>query len=352
MYEIKQFKTIKCQELKQDWLKLQQGSDMTAFQYYEWYEMLEEEYRVNRLKRAASMLVYLEILKDSLPVIIAPLHIQKHSIKIGSFGYDKNVYFLGMKGYSDYLNFVYRDINREDLDFLFRSIGKLFGYSEFYLSQLPETCKSVSILKEYIAEGKAELAGEESCVKILFPVDIKEFEEGLSKNLKSSLRRQRNKYAREGIELNYELMEGIVDRSDILNRVAQIHAMRFEEKNKNDRLILLSEIFAKIFKPFDEIQYSVKHNKHTWLLLGKNGDEIISYFYGLKDHNAVRIMQLGFDSRYQKYMPGNMTMVKFIRDRYEELADSTFDFTRGEERYKYELGGNQHRILNYRVKWS
>lgn len=351
MYETRCYRSIKDDDLKEHWLYLQCGSDMTAFQAYDWYEMLEEEYQCNTLKKMASQIMYIEVSSNEVPILIAPLHIQKHTMGIGGFGYKKCVYFLGMKGYTDYLNLIYRHINRAAVDCLFRTIKEHTGQSRCAFVQIPKDTKFAAILHEYEREGIAKQFNQENCVKVCFPETADEYEAIVSKNLKSSLKRQKNKYKREGIDLACELIEGICNDKSVSKRIAEIHNMRFEEKNRDNAAVRLSAAVARLRIVFDEIQYSMHHNKDTWLLLGKNRDEIIVYFYGLKDRNAIRIMQLGFAPEYAKYMPGNMTMMKFIRDNFERLSGFTMDFTRGEERYKYELGGIQHKIVDYVVQW-
>lgn len=351
MYEVRCYRSIKDDDLKEHWLSLQCGSDMTAFQTYDWYEMLEEEYQCNKLKKMASRICYMEVWQDQMPVLIAPLHIQKHTMGIGDLGYKKSVYLLGMKGYTDYLNLIYDHISRETVEYLFYAIKNHTGQSTYRFVQIPENTEFAAILREYEKKGMAAQFHFENCVKVCFPATPEEYAGKISKNLKSSLRRQTNKYEREGIDLVYDLIEGICNDESVSKRIADIHNIRFKQKNKDHAATRLSAAVARRRIVFDEIQYSMHHNKDTWLLLGKNRDEIIVYFYGLKDRNAIRIMQLGFAAEYAKYMPGNMTMMKFIRDNFEGLSGFIMDFTRGEERYKYELGGIQHKIVDYVVQW-
>lgn len=350
MFDTKVYNTIYDERLKSDWLYLQHGDDMTAFQYYDWCEMLEVEFKSNFLKRLGGQLIYIELLFDGKPVIIAPLHVQKTTIEFRGFGYKRGVYLIGMKGYSDYLNFIYRTISKEVLEYLIEKIFETTGLNSIYLKQIQEHTQINFLLNNHFESFGIEKTDEEGCVALLLPSDSGDFRSGLSKNLRSNINKQKNRYVREQFSIEYNLLVGINSDDAMIKRILEIHNERFQEKNKHNSSVKLSHMLNKFRKRFDEIEYAMRTNEHSWLLTGRYNGTIIAYFWGLRDSGAIRIMQLGFAKQYTKYMPGIMTVLKYIQDNYEELSGKVIDFTRGEERYKTELGGKRHLICDYVIE--
>lgn len=346
MLSCKVYDSIHDEELKTAWLRLQDGCDMTAFQHYDWYVMQEKAFLQNTIKKMTGYIRYFAVQDDDQIVLIAPLHIQKYTLKIRNFGYEKGVYFLGMKGYSDYLNFIYDECTQEQMVYLLEQIRQRTKITSFIFTQIPERAVSGKCLQQL----NARIISSENCVKLHISESLDVFAAGIKKNLRANLSKQKNRYSREGFTIDTELYVGKVTNDEIRSRIYCIHSDRFRKKNTKNFSIYLSRVVNLFKKPFDEIQYALEHNPNSWLLVGRNNKKIIVYFFGLKDMSAVRIMQLGFDSAFARYMPGNITLLKYIRDNYMQLSGSCFDFTRGEERYKYEIGGVQHRIYDYSIE--
>ena len=351
MFSVKVYNTIYDEALKKDWLDLQEGDDMTAFQFYDWNCMLEEEFKKNGLKKFFGRIRYFEVLENDVPILIAPLHIQKASLKMGALGYKKGIYFIGMRGYTDYLNFIYKTVSAESVAFLLDYVASFSKIKRFLITQIKENTVLNSLLKNMKSDKfVVEESSSENCVELALPETYQEFWDGISKNLKSNLKKQKNKYERENFSISYKLLTGKCDDLEILKRISEIHEERFSNKNKHNLINKLMNAVSQLKTNFDEIGYSLRNNEHTWLLLGTSGDKIISYFYGLKDNGGIRIMQLGFDDQYYKYMPGTITMLKYVEECGFNNGKIILDFTRGEERYKYELGGKQHTIFDYSIE--
>lgn len=349
MLSYEMFQSIHNDRLRDAWLFLQEGTDMTAFQQYDWYITQETSFRSNRARKLLGHIKYFLFLDDGVPVLIAPMCIQKRTIQIGPYGYQKGIYFLGMRGYSDYLNFVYREMDDQLLAFALGKIAEEVGQTGFVLTQIPEKAESLRVLKE-LSPISTQIVGSENCVKLEVPESPEQFFSKFSKNLISNLKKQRNKYRNNDFEIETELYEGVITDPALCVQIRDVHEERYANKNKGNRRIKLSQIINSIKKPLDETTHAMENNKANWLLVGRNKGQIIAYLYGLKDANAIRIMQLGFLEEYAKFMPGIITFLKFLTTNYERFAGTTIDFTRGEERYKYEIGGETHAIVDIHIQ--
>jgi len=352
MMTYKVFKRLTDGELKTIFHLLQEGDDMTAFQNYEWMKTIDLSFRKNRLRTLFGQIRYLTIFKDSKPVMVFPFHVQRHTLKIGKFGYKRGLYLLGQRSYSDYLTPIYQSINIEVLQYAVSVACDYFKLYTIYLGQLRE---ETAIRRLVMSENKlfqTTVTGCEHCVALSFPLTFDEFCKGLSKNLISNLKKQRNRQRRENVHITYELIEGVCQNEHIRQRIGEIHSERFNDKNCGNVNMILGKFLNVVYGGIDEIQHAMSHNPYSWLLLGKNNGEIISYIYGLKDRHAIRVMQLGFSTEYKRYAPGIITFLEYVKDNYTNLQGSVIDFTRGEERYKYELGGKQHIIYDHCITYN
>jgi len=60
-------------------------------------------------------------------------------------------------------------------------------------------------------------------------------------------------------------------------------------------------------------------------------------------------MAVGTNEQYERYSPGILLMYNFIDYIIKNKMYTVLDFTRGNEKYKYSLGGKDHFIYNFRL---
>ena len=72
--------------------------------------------------------------------------------------------------------------------------------------------------------------------------------------------------------------------------------------------------------------------------------ELAAYFnYGLdKYHKRVVLMAVGTNEKYGWYSPGMLLIYEYILKQLDNADIEVVDFTRGNEKYKYSLGGKEH----------
>ena len=61
-------------------------------------------------------------------------------------------------------------------------------------------------------------------------------------------------------------------------------------------------------------------------------------------------MAVGTDESFARYSPGMLLMLEFIKEQISLKEMNVVDFTRGNEFYKYALGGKDHFIFYGHVK--
>ena len=60
-------------------------------------------------------------------------------------------------------------------------------------------------------------------------------------------------------------------------------------------------------------------------------------------------MIVSFDEDYYKYSPGMIGIFKYIESCYQNQDVPVIDLTRGNEKYKYDLGGTEHYVNYYNL---
>ena len=100
-YQVKEFTSSNFTLLKEEWLKLEKGEDMTYYQSYHWYESIM---KFMPEKKGYYGSVFLCIYLENQLQLICPLWVVYKTI---NFVNKKCVYILGRQGWSDYLNVIY-----------------------------------------------------------------------------------------------------------------------------------------------------------------------------------------------------------------------------------------------------
>ena len=78
----------------------------------------------------------------------------------------------------------------------------------------------------------------------------------------------------------------------------------------------------------------------------------VGYLYGLMDNRAIRVMQNCFQDGICFYSPLFRGTYDFLIKQIQNESKNVMqiDFTRGDEPYKYKLGGIEMQLHNYIIK--
>lgn len=338
MYHIEYYNVSQLEQIKTIWLQLQNGTDMTYFQSYHWYEMLN-----NFLPPHKSFyeIKFVVVYKDDQAMIIAPLFIIKRTHFIIN---KKGVYIWGRNGWSDYLNLIYKVFVPDAFDFLCNDLKNHYKVSNFHFERLKET----SQLYHYILNNMSILSKKRQvCVKLDLPSSFEEYWNSLSKHSKQNIRTAQNRLKKSNLQIVVLFDDVNVDK----NLCYRLRLSRV--KNKNQNLPMFKRIKIKIVSLLSHKMpsyfplYSDTKSKN---LTGYIDDELCSFFNYAHDinKNEILIMGVGIDNRFSKYSPGILCLYNYIKAYYDksEISIKSIDFTRGDEKYKYAIGGKEFFIYD------
>ena len=336
-------------ELEKYWKMLERGKDMTVFQSFDWNRLLVEQWLSSAFNRILSKLyIYIKFDENNQPCIIVPVFVQKITVGISWIGRKKGIYLLGDSSYSDYLNFIYSAVNKKELEEMLIKIKQDLSNKKdipFYLNCIRED----TLLYEDLMLCSNNRYKISKSVYINILENEEEFYKSLSKHTRQNLRTAKNRMKKDEMSYHIEIRKGEQSR-EFAETLNEIHTMRVRSKNRKQETDILRKIsrffmnkhLEKKQKKYNLIVESMQSNINSFYCVVYMENEIVGYLYGLIDEKAIRIMQNCFKEEYKFYSPlfcGSYDAIVWeINDR---KGYNQFDFTRGDEAYKYKLGGRE-----------
>jgi len=332
-YAIDIYHREEVQKLKTDWHRLENGKDMTYFQSYDW--------TMNVFRAAPkdnffyeSIVASVKDIKTNRVVLVAPLFIIKHRYRIIR---GPKVRFLNSE-WNDYSNFVYDDFYEDALVTLLDYICSVYNVHKFCFDRIQEKSLVYLFLTNHYALEYNRLANH--CVQINQTGN--EFFSTLSKSTRQNIRTAKNRMLTDGIEYSICFDNNSISREEIYALKLKRNEYRYainKKSIKNYIKELLDWITSIRWKDTNPILFA--NNIH--FLTIHSGENLMAFFaYGLT-HKKYYIVAAGMDEQYNRYSPGIVAAYEFCANVFSGKTGGVFvDFTRGEEPYKYELGGVQH----------
>ena len=331
LYNVRYIEAKCLNQIQKEWMELQTGKEMTLFQSYSWYQMLLEYYVPTDTREFESVFAIVE--SDGHPCMIAPLWIVKKTFR---FLNQKGFYLLGRCSFSDYLNFVYKVFDAAAFDFLVSNLSMKYGLHYFVLEDFRESTSSyLHIISNYTICRNSDYP----CVSLSLPSSVEKYQNLLSKNSRQNLRTANNRLEKDGKRLLYNFDNQQVDKKKCLEMrearlIAKYSDYPFLTKYKYRILNYLRYSFPSF------IPITAYFEGKTMTASDEKGNLRAFFNYGYDPNGAgIRIMAAGTDIEYARYSPGMLLMYNFILNAIENGELKEIDFTRGDEKYKFSLGG-------------
>lgn len=340
-YNVRYVKGIHLSQIRDEWKALETGEEMTMFQSYQWYQVLLEQYVPADTRQFESLYAVVE--SDGQPCMIAPLWVIKRTFRLLN---QKGVYFLGRCSFSDYLNLVYQHFDADAFDFLLKDLSSKYGVRYFTF----EDTRDISSLYRYILDNYEIVKNSECpCVDLSLPSSVEEYHRMLSKNSRQNLRTANNRLKKDGKSLVFNFDDQLIDR----NRCLEIREAKLLVKYGDLPLMYRYKykILNRIRYHFNKFIPFISFSESKVMTACDEEGRLRAFFnYGYDtDGRCIRVMAAGTDLDFARYSPGILLMYNFILNAIQEGKIKEIDFTRGDEKYKFALGGHQR--LNHNIKF-
>lgn len=325
-------------ELKEIWNSLYDGNAY-LFPYssyeYNWHIYQYLKWKPQAWRQTQLFYVYY---RDEKPVIILPLTKKKRVLTL----------FGDAVSGAGALDFVYdTTVTAEDFLQALNELMLLYPGAELQLRKLNERSKFCRYLLQdaeifsNVFHVKSFIDRE--CVNIHIPAEGYDAycQNQLKRHASSNLRRIYKQLHKN--EVNYELRvyQGMINDTSLWDSVITIYTKReFERTHK--RFEYIKYLKYRYFSAMTNALQSMKGH-YTFALYFNQ--QLVAFMSGLvSNFSAIIFPRLAIDSAFSKYAPGKVLISESIKWCIKNSSITDLDLSRGNEKYKYEMGGG-HCIL-------
>lgn len=276
--------------------------------------------------------LYLTVVKDSSDIIgIAPLHLK-----------GKEAHFVGNADVCDYQDFII--VPGRETEFFNVLLDDLArkGIQQLDLNPVRPDSSVITSLVDVVEKYGGSVICQEGdvTVEMDLPANWEEYLEGLDKKQRHEVRRKLRRLWSAG-DVQYRCHEvGPQDVSELTDTFLKLFSLSREEKA--DFMTSQMEAF---FRALAETMVGIKLLRYGILEVESRPAAMIMGF----DYNqAMYLYNSAYDPQYDSLSIGLLSKVLCIKESIN-LGRKKWDFLKGAEKYKYQLGGSEIRLYNCRV---
>lgn len=319
-------------DLKPDWADLLKRSLFnTVFLTPEWHESWWQAFRPGKL--------WILSCRDETGKLLglAPWFIDDDGI----------VRFIGCEDVTDYLDVI---VDRDHTDDVFACLKLCLAenkdlFKAARLCNIPEGSPTLNIFPQLLSQNQFEtqITQQEVCPVIKLPDNWEAYIDSLEKKYRHELRRKLRRSRGAAESLDWYIVDSSHNFAEELNCFLDLMAASDPEK----KAFLKDEGNRRFF----EMIMPVVHEK-GWLqlcFLTINGERVAAYL-NFDYRNRIMVYNSGLShDKYSHLSPGIVLLANIIRYAIEHNYDA-FDFLRGDEPYKYHLGGKDTPVYELAVR--
>ena len=237
--------------------------------------------------------------------------------------------FISSKDLCDYNNILISEPDISIIQSLIQDIFKDSEIKKIFLESIPGDSQLFDYFNNLRNELKIEIMNEDVSPFLVLPNSWEEYLSSLRKKHRHELRRKIRR-----LEETVEFTSGdIYDSDEIYNNLDEfIYLHKISSKEKEN---FMNENREKFFKEL--ILNLSKENKIIYSYL-KVENKTVSSSISFYLNDTRYLYNSGFDPKYN-YLSVGLLNHAFAIQRSISKRFNIFDFMRGNERYKYELGG-------------
>ena len=237
--------------------------------------------------------------------------------------------FISSKDLCDYNNILISEPDISIIQSLIQDIFKDSEIKKIFLESIPGDSQLFEYFNNLRNELKIEIMNEDVSPFLVLPNSWEEYLSSLRKKHRHELRRKIRR-----LEETVEFTSGdIYDSDEIYNNLDEfIYLLKISSKEKEN---FMNENREKFFKEL--VLNLSKENKIIYSYL-KVENKTVSSSISFYLNDTRYLYNSGFDPKYN-YLSVGLLNHAFAIQRSISKRFNIFDFMRGNERYKYELGG-------------
>lgn len=305
-----------------------------ALSAYQSREFMEQYLKTAKLGKRRIQLRS-EILLCSLgdAQIICPLAIDRRK---------KEIFLLGDFSAVGYCDLIYGpDTTDAQFDAVFAALKKRYPGSALKFNKVNES----SGLCAYLMRGGSS-GSQSECVCVSLGDDYDAYYQSLSKHSRQNIRTAYNRMNRDGRKYEFQIVQG-TDRLTKQQRddIIRVYCTRMHDKFGKE--VLPYPIMYTAQRYFNPIVRSLNILDNQFQALLYIDGELAAFLSGLRNGDGSRIVvpRLAMNDAFDFYEPGIILLRETADFLCREYPNTELDLSRGNEKYKFAMGGKTH--LNY-----
>lgn len=250
--------------------------------------------------------------------------------------------FAGDTEVCDYMDFpCAQGREAEVLAALFRSLGEE-PWDELSLWAMREDSPALGVLPSVAAEfGFAfEREAEDVCPQIAIPGDWEEYVGSLDKKDRHELRRKLRKLPQAG-DVELEIIESAAEAEAALDDF-----LWMLRESRADKAAFMTEQMERFFR---RLVVTLAGESHIEMIFLKLAGKRVACVLCFRGEGETLLYNSGYDPDYSGFSVGLLSKALALQ-RAIEQGQKRFDFLRGHERYKYELGAQDLTVYRATVR--
>jgi CelD/BcsL family acetyltransferase involved in cellulose biosynthesis len=319
-------------EIKNTWIEFQKHACCYGFQTYEW--LYNWQNTIGIYEGYSPQLIQVKNSNDDI-LMLLPLAIQKrYNIRIltwmggdyrnGLFIKDINEWFDSHISFDELWKMILNNVRKHDLIY-FYSQPEIIG------NEVNPFVKYLNVYPYHAMSHYIELDNDWDVY----------YKQNIKKRIKQDTRRQIKRLSEMG-ELSFCIADKPEDFSNFTEKMIEQKSIRYEMTNVKN--LFKIDSYKTFYKQF----FTKKRNQLTpHVATLKLDDEIIAVHWGIiHKKRFYYLMPSNNWGKWSKYSPGRLLLLKLIKWCYENNI-KIFDFTGGNEAYKYDWANGSMKLYNY-----
>lgn len=239
--------------------------------------------------------------------------------------------------------------------------GEREALSAFFFRNLPEKLslhriQADSPLLRSLPQERLESRQEQPCVRIDIPAgDADALLKSLRASVRQNVRTAYNRMRRDGMLYRLEIFDADHPVSKEVWR--QIMTLYFDRilsryKQKKAKSWVYRIVKHRHYFRIKHDTLSLRSLPNTFHAVLWNGERIMAFMSGLttRDGRSVAVPRLAIDAAYSFYSPGYVLLSEVIRHLADHPTLHEIDLSRGEERYKLDMGGQPYPTFDVEIR--
>ncbi len=255
---------------------------------------------------------------------------------------DNVISFIGSPDVCDYLDFI--TVPGKEVEFAGAFLDQLKnrGIKEIELNPVRQDSNTLSILTGIAEERSCEVSRKQEDVSLetVLPGTWDEYLAVLDGKQRHELRRKLRRLNSAG-KVEYKVIEEKKDIAESFDTFLTLFA-----KSKGGKAAFMTDRMAGFFRRL-AMSLSEAGLMRFGILSLEN--EVIAMVMCFEYEDIVYLYNSGFNTDFSELSPGIASKAYFIKDSIEK-GKKVFNFLKGSETYKYQMGGSEVPIVSCHIK--